>query len=72
MFDVDNIPDSLKALRKELGLSQDQFGRKYRIPITTLRNWEQSHRYPDTLAINYLFMISTMPEEVAENVKLLE
>ena len=71
MFDVDNIPKSLKALREELGLSQAEFGKKYRIPLYSIRNWEQSQRSPDTATSTYLFVISQMPSEIAESVKLM-
>ncbi len=65
MFDVNQIPDSLKTLRKKLGLSQDRFTKKYNISIGTFRNWEQGSRTPDTVSLNYLILISVMPEEVA-------
>lgn len=33
--------EDIKALRKSLGLNQEDFARKFRIPISTLRHLEQ-------------------------------
>ncbi len=71
MFDVNNVSESLKTLRKELGLSQDEFGRMFRVPIHSIRNWEQGIRLPDMTSTTYLFVISQMPGEIAEKVKII-
>ena len=38
---------SIAALRKETGLSQEKFSRKYGIPKRTLQNWELYERDPE-------------------------
>ena len=42
------IPD-VKAIRKALHMSQYRFAALYRIPLPTLKNWEQGRRAPDSL-----------------------
>ena len=37
---------NVSAIRKELGLSQDQFARFMGVSVSTLRNWEQERREP--------------------------
>ena len=43
------IPD-VKAIRKALHMSQHRFAALYRIPLPTLKNWEQGRRAPDAPA----------------------
>ena len=47
------IPD-VKAIRKALHMSQHRFAALYRIPLPTLKNWEQGRRAPDAPAAAYL------------------
>ncbi len=42
------IPPQL--LRKQVGMTQDEFARALRIPLSTLRNWEQGRVLPDPAA----------------------
>jgi putative transcriptional regulator len=51
--------------REATGLSQAAFAERYRIPLSTFRDWEQGQRVPDAAAKNYLRLIAKMPEEVA-------
>ena len=53
-----------KAIRKSLGLSQTEFSQAYKIPLSTLKNWEQGRRSPDATASAYLWTIDQMPKEV--------
>lgn len=41
------VPDkvNMKAIRNQLGLSQNDFSRIYELPVSTLRNWEQGRRH---------------------------
>jgi putative transcriptional regulator len=39
-----------KIIRRALGLSQEDFAARYRIPIGTLRDWEQGRVEPDQAA----------------------
>ena len=34
------------ALRRRLGLTQDEFARRYRLPVGTVRDWEQGRSVP--------------------------
>lgn len=36
----------IKQFRKSLGLTQEAFSRKFDIPISTVRNWEQGLSVP--------------------------
>lgn len=56
------VPD-VRAVRKQLRMSQQEFARVYRIPLATLKNWEQGRRQPDGPAAAYLQVISTRPRE---------
>jgi putative transcriptional regulator len=61
------IPD-VRAIRKALHMSQHRFASLYRIPLATLKNWEQGRRYPDAPAAAYLRAIQRRPKEVMEAV----
>jgi putative transcriptional regulator len=52
------------ALRRKLKMSQQAFAESYRIPLPTLKNWEQGRRQPDAPAAAYLLAISRRPEEI--------
>ncbi len=53
-----------KTLRRALGLTQEEFAARYRIPLGTLRDWEQSRSEPDQPARAYLKVIAHDPEGV--------
>src|SRR5690242_9405161 len=53
-----------KTLRRALGLTQQQFAARYRIPLGTLRDWEQGRTEPDQPARAYLEVIARDPEGV--------
>ena len=36
-----------RTLRRALGLTQEEFAARYRIPLGTLRDWEQGRSEPD-------------------------
>jgi putative transcriptional regulator len=50
----------VKTLRRALGLTQQEFAACYRIPLGTLRDWEQGRTEPDQRA--YLAIIAHDPE----------
>jgi len=56
-------------LRKPLGMTQEAFSETYRIPVGTLRDWEQGRKIPDATARAYLTVIARNPEAVAEWLK---
>lgn len=51
-----------KAIREGLGLSQQAFSRAYKIPLATLKGWEQGRRQPDATASAFLSVIARLPE----------
>ena len=53
-----------RRLRRELGLSQEEFALRYHIPVGTLRDWEQGRFEPDAAARAYLAVIAREPETV--------
>jgi putative transcriptional regulator len=54
-----------KRLRDRLALTQEEFADRYRIPIGTLRDWEQGRKLPDAPARAYLTVIERDPNVVA-------
>jgi putative transcriptional regulator len=52
----------IKALRQRLGMTQAEFAEAYRLPITTLRDWEQQRSRPDAPARALLLAIERDPE----------
>lgn len=59
------VPD-VRAIREELGLSQQAFSKAYRIPLATLKGWEQGRRQPDATASAYLAVITRLPREARD------
>ena len=59
------IPN-VKKLRERLGLTQEAFSATYRIPLGTLRDWEQGRKDPDAAARAYLTVIGRNPFAVTE------
>lgn len=57
------IPD-LKLIRKTLHMTQEQFSESFRLPLGTVRDWEQGAKQPDTAARVLLQVISKDPEAV--------
>lgn len=61
------VPD-VKAIRRSLRMSQQRFAIAFRIPLPTLKNWEQGRRNPDAPAAAYLLAIKRKPKEIMEAV----
>jgi putative transcriptional regulator len=55
-----------KVVRQALGLSQEEFAARFRIPVGTLRDWEQRRVEPDQAARAYLMVIARIPDAVRE------
>jgi putative transcriptional regulator len=53
-----------KTLRRALSMTQEEFAARFRIPIGTLRDWEQGRCEPDQPARAYLTVIAHDPEGV--------
>lgn len=56
---------NVRKLRDRLGLTQEAFAARYRIPVGTLRDWEQGRKFPDAPARAYLTVIDRDPGVVA-------
>lgn len=54
-------PD-VKAIRAKTRLSQTKFAAKLRVPVATLRDWEQHRRSPDAPARTLLAMVDVDPK----------
>ena len=54
----------VKTLRRALGLTQEEFSARCRIPLGTLRDWEQARAEPDQPARAYLRAIAGDQEAV--------
>ncbi len=62
---VKTVP-RIKTLRRVLKLTQEEFSKRYGIPLGTLRDWEQGAKEPDTTAKSYIRAIMGNPEAVAK------
>lgn len=54
------------AIRKQLGLSQEQFATFMGVSVATLRNWEQARREPHGPARALLLVAAKQPRAVRE------
>jgi putative transcriptional regulator len=57
---------NVKVIRRALDLSQEEFAKCFRIPIGTVRDWEQGRVEPDHAARAYLLVIAKRPEAVRQ------
>jgi putative transcriptional regulator len=55
-----------KIIRRALRMTQEEFAACYRIPLGTLRDWEQGRATPDQPAQAYLTVIARSPHEVQQ------
>ena len=51
-----------QILRKHLGMTQSEFSKALRIPLSTLRNWEQGRVLPDPAARSLLTIVAKNPK----------
>jgi putative transcriptional regulator len=54
------IPPQL--LRRQLDMTQAQFAKALRVPLSTLRNWEQGRVLPDPAARSLLTIVAKNPK----------
>ena len=57
---------NVKAIRAKTKLSQVKFAAKIRVPVATLRDWEQNRRSPDAPARTLLGMVDADPKAALE------
>jgi putative transcriptional regulator len=60
-------PIDVTAIRKRLGLTQQDFAFRFGIPVATVREWEQHRRAPDAAARSYLLVIGRSPDMVQQS-----
>ena len=59
--------EDIAALRKFIGLTQQEFARAIEISVHTLRNWEQGRRKPEGPALALLRIAARHPGIIREN-----
>jgi len=59
--------DDIAALRRFVGLTQEQFAAALSISVHTLRNWEQGRRHPEGPALALLRIAARHPRVLREN-----
>ncbi len=57
---------TIRMARTRLGLSQVEFAERFRVPLGTLRDWEQARVMPPEFAVAYAKVIAKHPDMVAE------
>ncbi len=62
---VASSPVDVKVIRAALGLTQEEFARRYGLDIDAVQNWEQGRCKPDRPAQAYLRAIAAAPRDVA-------
>ena len=60
---------TVRALRKKLNLTQEEFSARFHLPLGTVRDWEQGAHRPDKAAQVLLTVIANDPDAVARALK---
>ena len=60
---------NVRALRKKLKLTQEEFASRFRLPLGTIRDWEQGAHRPDMAAQVLLTVIANDPDAVTRALK---
>lgn len=58
----------IRKTRTDLGLSQAEFAARFRVPVGTLRDWEQARVTAPDYAVAYVKVIGQHPDLVAQAV----
>ena len=56
---------TVRALRKKLNMTQEEFATRFHLPLGTVRDWEQGSHRPDKAAQVLLAVIANDPDAVA-------
>ena len=59
----------IRCTRVRLGLTQPEFASRFRVPVGTLRDWEQARATAPDFAVAYVRVIALHPEMVAAAVR---
>jgi putative transcriptional regulator len=67
-----HIPSDIdtKAIRVELGMTQDEFARRHGFSLGAVRDWEQGRAVPDQSTRAYLKVIAAEPAVVSRVLSL--
>jgi putative transcriptional regulator len=57
---------TIRMTRTKLGLSQPEFAARFRVPVGTLRDWEQARVMPPDFAVAYVRVIGLHPDLVTK------
>lgn len=57
---------NVRALRERLGLTQEEFARRYRLPLRSVQEWEQWRKRPAPGTMTLLLAISRKPKALAD------
>lgn len=65
---IAHVPDDIdvRAIRSDLGLTQDVFARRFGFSAAAIRDWEQGRRRPEQAARVLLMVIAHSPHAVDE------
>jgi putative transcriptional regulator len=56
----------VRAIRRKLEMTQEEFAARFAIPLNTLRNWEQGARQPEGATRVLLILIDRIPQQIEE------
>ena len=56
----------VKAVRRALRMSQEEFAQRFCLSLATLRDWEQGRTQPDQAASTYLEVIARNPQMIMQ------
>jgi putative transcriptional regulator len=57
---------NVRALRERLGLTQEEFARRYHFPLRSVQEWEQRRKRPAAGTMTLLLAISRDPKALAK------
>lgn len=63
---------SIKEMRKRTGLSQSKFANLFKIPVSTLKDWESERRTPPAYVADMIKTILEFKGYLVDNAYLLE
>lgn len=55
---------NIRAVRRRMGMTQQQFADAYGLSVTSVRDWEQGRHVPESGVLSYLHMIALEPEKM--------
>ncbi len=62
LSDAEHASVRVRMVRQRLNLTQAAFARRFRVPLGTIRDWEQGRRRPDAPALALLQIIDREPD----------